>query len=120
MGASAASVKASRLVSAYSDTKQYLEKSEPTKFSFLSLFARSVGLKFRSFLAVPFSSHPSLAPVPLGTHFHLWYVSTVLRAYRNPPPAFSLAKCLACSRRRNRFAHRISVVWVGPGKLDSI
>ncbi|KAJ4460642.1 hypothetical protein PAPYR_3288 [Paratrimastix pyriformis] len=92
MGASAASVKASRLVSAYSDTKQYLEKSEPTKFSFLSLFARSVGLKFRSFLAVPFSSRPSLAPVPLGTHFRLWYVSTVLRAYRNPPPTFSLAK----------------------------
>ncbi|KAJ4458262.1 hypothetical protein PAPYR_6082 [Paratrimastix pyriformis] len=42
---------------------------------------RPVGLKFRSFLAVPFSSRPSLAPVPLGTHFRLWYVSTVLRAY---------------------------------------
>ncbi|KAJ4455388.1 hypothetical protein PAPYR_9672 [Paratrimastix pyriformis] len=68
------------------------QKSEPTKFSFFSLFARSVGLKFRSFLAVPFSSRPSLAPVPLGTHFRLWYVSTVLRAYRNPPPTFSLAK----------------------------
>ncbi|KAJ4461622.1 hypothetical protein PAPYR_1732 [Paratrimastix pyriformis] len=58
-------------------------------FSFGTPF---VGLKFRSFLAVPFSSRPSLAPVPLVTHFRLWYVSTVLRAYRNPPPTFSLAK----------------------------
>ncbi|KAJ4457715.1 hypothetical protein PAPYR_6750 [Paratrimastix pyriformis] len=92
MGASAPSVKVIHLVSAYSDTKQYLEKSEPTKFSFLSLFARSVDLEFWS--SVPFSSRRSLVRGPLGPHSRLWYVSTVLWAYRNPPPTFSLAKGL--------------------------
>ncbi|KAJ4453295.1 hypothetical protein PAPYR_12270 [Paratrimastix pyriformis] len=41
-----------------------------------------------------FSSRPSLAPGPFGTHSRLWYVSTVLRAYRNPPPTFSLPRPL--------------------------
>ncbi|KAJ4453147.1 hypothetical protein PAPYR_12475 [Paratrimastix pyriformis] len=71
----------------------FQEVAFPVKSFFVRMGASAaVGLKFRSFLAVPFSSRPSLATVPHGTHFRLWCVSTVLRAYRNPPPTFSLAK----------------------------
>ncbi|KAJ4460812.1 hypothetical protein PAPYR_3068 [Paratrimastix pyriformis] len=54
----------------------------------LHLSASSFGV----FLQSPSPRALRSPPVPLGTHFRLWYVSTVLRAYRNPPPTFSLAK----------------------------